>query len=144
MSNMSAYNESERRALGDVLKRLVAARQDAGLTQRQVARMLGFAGGPTISQLENGVRQLTLATALRLAAIYGVNRYWLITGVNPDFTLDEQTRILEAVGGVRPDLLRVLETIEMISGSGSIPEIPNLDPKFNEPPEGAPVHDEEN
>lgn len=63
-----------------IISRLVAARQHAGLSQAQAASRLGFAGSSTISQYEKGHRRVDLETFIQLAQIYNVSEAWLLTG----------------------------------------------------------------
>lgn len=56
--------------------RLRAARELAGLSQGQVARMLGL-HRPSVSEIEAGRRRVTAAEITRLARIYGVSVDWL-------------------------------------------------------------------
>ncbi len=71
--------------MDEILKRLARAREQSGLTQAQVARMLGFDSPATISHYESGLRTLSVETLLKLCDIYGVSAVWTITGTNPDF-----------------------------------------------------------
>ncbi len=60
-----------------VAKRLKAAREQAGLSQGQVARMLNI-HKPTISEIEAGRRNVTSEETVKFADIYDVNASWLI------------------------------------------------------------------
>jgi transcriptional regulator with XRE-family HTH domain len=56
---------------------LRAAREAAGLTQREVARRLVITQS-TISELENGQRRLDVAELLLLADLYGRPATWFL------------------------------------------------------------------
>jgi transcriptional regulator with XRE-family HTH domain len=68
-------------------ERLRWARDQAGLSQAQVAKMLNC-HRPTISQIEAGQRVVRPDEIVRLAKIYGVKEAWIIKGdslmTNPD------------------------------------------------------------
>ena len=65
--------------------RLQGMREDAGLSQNALARILGLAVS-TISRLESGeLNNPTLDTIDRVCAFFGVNRSWLIDGKSPRF-----------------------------------------------------------
>jgi len=59
-----------------IAARLRAAREMAGLSQGQVAKMLGL-HRPSISEAEAGRRRVTAEELSRLANIYGVSISWL-------------------------------------------------------------------
>lgn len=67
------------------LQRLIKARKQAGLSQSQVAKLLGYDSHASIVAMERGERKLTVERMYRLAKIYNVDRVWLITGENPNF-----------------------------------------------------------
>ncbi len=71
-----AKNESDPAAIGD---RLRWAREQAGLTQTHVARMLKC-HRPTISQIEAGQRVVRPDEIARFASLYGVKEAWIIHG----------------------------------------------------------------
>jgi transcriptional regulator with XRE-family HTH domain len=57
--------------------RLRAAREQAGLSQGQVAKMLGL-HRPSISELEAGRRRVSAEEVSRLAEIYNVSVSWVM------------------------------------------------------------------
>lgn len=59
-----------------VAARLRAARENAGLSQGQVAKMLGV-HRPTISEIEAGRRKVAAEELAQLADIYDVSTAWL-------------------------------------------------------------------
>jgi transcriptional regulator with XRE-family HTH domain len=62
-------------------ERLRWAREQAGLTQTQIARMLNC-HRPTISQIEAGQRIVRPDEIARFASLYGVQESWIIHGDN--------------------------------------------------------------
>ena len=60
-------------------ERLRWAREQAGLTQTQIARMLNC-HRPTISQIEGGQRIVRPDEIARFASLYGVQEKWIIHG----------------------------------------------------------------
>src|SRR5437773_8910415 len=73
---MAKKDEMNPAAIGD---RLRWAREQAGLTQTQIARMLNF-HRPTISQIEAGQRVVRPDEIARFASLYGVQESWIIHG----------------------------------------------------------------
>jgi len=69
-------NSSQPEAIGH---RLRLARQQAGLSQGQVARIVEC-HRPTISQIEAGKRIVRPDEIERFAAIYGVKEVWILRG----------------------------------------------------------------
>jgi transcriptional regulator with XRE-family HTH domain len=59
-----------------IAERLRAAREQAGLSQGQVARILDW-NRPTISEIEAGRRRVAAEELSRFAEIYGVTIAWL-------------------------------------------------------------------
>ena len=78
-----AQNDAKPAAVGE---RLRWAREQAGLTQGQVAKMFQY-HRPTISQIEAGQRVVRPDEIARFAKIYGVKEAWIIHG---DTVLGEQ------------------------------------------------------
>ena len=103
--------DSARRA--QIAERLREARKLAGLSQGQVARMLGL-HRPSVSEMEAANRRVSADEAARLAEIYDVSVAWLL-GEAPE-TLDVQDPRLELaareLAKLKPDdlesLLRLL------------------------------------
>jgi len=61
---------------GTLSGRLRLAREQAGLSQGQVARMLGL-HRPSVSEIEAGRRKVSADELVALARIYGVSAGWL-------------------------------------------------------------------
>ena len=79
----------------DILKRLIRAREQAGLSQSQAAKLVGMSAGSTISHYESGARELSVVTLLELTKIYDVSIVWVMTGVNPNFTDEQRQQIVD-------------------------------------------------
>jgi transcriptional regulator with XRE-family HTH domain len=74
-----AKNDKKIIKIGD---RLRTARELAGLSQAQVAKILSL-HRPSVSEMEAGRRKVSAEELSKLAEIYDVNLSWL-AGVNPD------------------------------------------------------------
>src|SRR3954465_943191 len=59
-----------------IASRLKAAREQAGLTQAQIAKILGL-HRPSISEIEAGRRSVSAEELVKLAETYGVSVAWL-------------------------------------------------------------------
>lgn len=59
-----------------IASRLRAAREAAGLSQGQVAKLMGF-HRPTVSEMEAGRRRVSADELTKLAEIYGVSIEWI-------------------------------------------------------------------
>lgn len=96
----------------EIMKRLIEARKRAGLTQGQVAKLAGYAGGASSFQnYESGKTALTMPLFLNLCDIYGVSPVWALTGVAPDFDTDEAKRLLSRVGDDVSALVELLSSL---------------------------------
>lgn len=73
---MAKNDETKPSAVGE---RLRWAREQAGLTQTQIARLLKY-HRPTISQIEAGQRIVRPDEIARFATLYGVQESWIIHG----------------------------------------------------------------
>jgi len=93
--------------------RLRTARQMAGLSQGQVARMLNL-HRPSVSEAEAGRRRVPAEELAEYARIYGVSPNWL-AGVGPDQLEARDPRVELAareLGKLKPeDLDRVLHLL---------------------------------
>ena len=110
--------ESQRMAIA---ARLKLAREMAGLSQGQAAKILGW-HRPTISTIEAGRRRVQAEELTVLADIYGVNMAWIMGETSIDEIGDKAllaARELEKLKGEDLDrLLRLIMTLKS-SGSGS-------------------------
>ena len=97
-------------------KRLRLAREQAGLSQGQIAKMLGL-HRPSISEMEAGRRKVSAEELARIAEIYGVSTAWLLNEETEMDTLDQKRIELAARGlaQMRPEdldrLLSILQTL---------------------------------
>lgn len=65
--------------LDAILKRLVIARNESGLTMTDAARYFGYTG-QAVSNWERGETPVTLLNIFKLARIYEVDPLWILTG----------------------------------------------------------------
>ncbi len=65
------------KARSAIAARLRAAREQAGLSQGQTAKQLGWQR-PTVSEIEAGRRRVASEELTRLAELYGVSVSWLV------------------------------------------------------------------
>ncbi len=114
---MSADMEEQRRAIAG---RLRLARELAGLSQSQVARLLGLAR-PAISEIEAGRRRVAAEELSALAGIFGVDATWLAEGQGPGSARENDRVSLAAreLAKLRPDdLSRVLDLLAALRTHG--------------------------
>jgi transcriptional regulator with XRE-family HTH domain len=94
-------------------RRLRAAREAAGLSQGQVAKLMDM-HRPTISEMEAGNRRVTAEELGRLADLYDTKVSWLL-GQSPDRAATDDPRLQLAareLGKLKPDDLdRLLKLI---------------------------------
>jgi transcriptional regulator with XRE-family HTH domain len=96
--------------------RLRAARENAGLSQAQVAKMLNL-HRPAISEVEAGNRRVSADELARLAEIYDVSVDWLARGSDEGADPDRDRVELaarELLKLRREDLDRVLGLLETL------------------------------
>ena len=62
-----------------ILERLINARQDAGLNQREVSQKLGFSHS-FLSKCETGERRIDVMELLQLAELYGKSPDFFLKG----------------------------------------------------------------
>ena len=98
--------------------RLKLAREQAGLSQGQVAKLVGL-HRPSISELEAGRRKVSAEELAKFAEIYGVEMTWL-TGT-ASHAVDEarvELAARELAKLKREDLDRVLQLLASLRQSG--------------------------
>lgn len=110
---MSKNDETTPAAIGE---RLRWAREQAGLTQAQIARMLDY-HRPTISQIEAGQRVVRPDEIARFASLYGVQESWIIHGdsgiaANQDARIEIAARELAKLR--KEDLDTILKVIKVM------------------------------
>jgi len=98
--------------MSNVSVRLRLARELAGLSQGQVARILGK-HRPTISEIEAGRRRVTAEEVMEFARIYAVSLAWLMGTDSPDNENDDRVQLAaRELGKLTPDDLdRVLKLL---------------------------------
>lgn len=111
---LSSPAENSIKRYAEIIARLTTARINAGLSQSQVAAMLGFDTGSTISQYENNHRKLDLDMFLRMAKLYDVSEAWLLTGHNPDFDEQRWLELTETSNATISDLNKLKELIRSL------------------------------
>jgi transcriptional regulator with XRE-family HTH domain len=103
--------------MGDLKDRLKVARERAGLSQGQVAKLLGF-HRPTISQIENGDRSVKADELLRFADAYGVDVDWL-AGTSASYGVDDRVMLAaRELSALAPEALdKVLDLLATLKAS---------------------------
>jgi transcriptional regulator with XRE-family HTH domain len=99
-------------------ERLRYAREQAGLSQGQVAKMLSV-HRPTISEIEAGRRRVKIEEVAEFARIYDVSLAWLSSSDDDDNIADHRVRFAaRELAKLRPaDLDRVLRLLTAIRKS---------------------------
>ena len=101
-----------------IAARLRLAREMAGLSQSQVAKMLNL-HRPSVSESEAGRRGVSAEELARLAEIYGVSIAWLacVDAEEPDMTRDHLQLAARELGKLKPEdmdrLLKILSAIRL-------------------------------
>lgn len=105
---MTEQQDAARRA--QIAARIKEARTMAGLSQGQVARMLGL-HRPSVSEIEAGNRRVTAEELTRMAEMFDVSVSWLV-GEAPDTIAPDDPRLQLAareLGKLKPaDLDRLM------------------------------------
>ena len=101
--------------MSSVNERLRLARENAGLSQGQVAKKLSMSR-PTITEMEAGRRKVTAEEVGSLASIYDVSVEWLVNGTEKGSESDGRLQLAaRGLASLRPDdldkVLRVLKTM---------------------------------
>lgn len=103
-----------------IASRIRVARENAGLSQGQAAKQLGFQR-PTISEIDAGRRKVTAAELTAMAKLYGVGVAWLACE-NDDAADPERDRIelaARAIAGLKEvDFDNVLQLVRSIRARG--------------------------
>lgn len=102
-----------------IARRLSLARQQAGLSQGQVAKLLGI-HRPTVSEMESGRRRVAVEEMAQLASIYGVDVNWLAVGSTGDEAEDRISLAARELSKLKPDdldrVMALLKTIKQDTG----------------------------
>lgn len=100
-----------RKAIGHAVSR---ARQDAGMTQEEVAERLGI-GPEAVSRMERGVGSITAERLVVLAEMFGCRSDRLLLGAS-DRADDQAEAIGQMLGGLPSEDRRfILDTVERLS-----------------------------
>ncbi|OAO03835.1 XRE family transcriptional regulator [Sphingomonadales bacterium EhC05] len=96
-------------SINEVANRLRAARNNAGLSQGQVSKMMGM-HRPTISQIEAGIRKVTSTDISQFAKIYDVKVAWILGDAPETMETSDPKLQLAAreLGKLKPDDLERL------------------------------------
>lgn len=113
---MGKSDDTRPAAIGE---RLRWAREQAGLTQIQIAHMLNY-HRPTISQIEAGQRVVRPDEIARFASLYGVQETWIIHG-DSSLTTTQDARVEIAARELaklrKEDLDTILKVIKVMRSS---------------------------
>ena len=101
--------------MSTISERMRLAREQAGLSQGQVAKMLGM-HRPTISEIEAGRRRITADELTTFSRIYEVSVSWLMTGDDANDEIDDRVKLAaRELAKLKPadldKVLRVLATM---------------------------------
>jgi transcriptional regulator with XRE-family HTH domain len=102
-----------------IAARLRTARDAAGLSQGQAAKLLGM-HRPTISEIEAGRRKVSGDELVRFAELYGVTVDWITTsGESANATEDRILLAARQLSKMKDkDLDRLLSVLQMLRKSG--------------------------
>lgn len=100
---------TDSKAKEEIAKRLRWARKQAGLSQGQVARLLGV-HRPTISQIESGDRSLKADEIQKFAEMYDVKDSWIVSG-DAKIDKDEDAKLTLAARELKKLRKEDLDTI---------------------------------
>lgn len=100
-------------------RRLRLAREQAGLSQGQVARILNV-HRPTVSQIEAGQRIVKPAEVAQLASLYKVKQAWIVSGetsgpADADPRVELAARELSKLK--RQDLDKIMQLLSVLRSS---------------------------
>lgn len=106
--------------MSNVAGRLRLAREQAGLSQGQVAKMLGV-HRPTISEIEAGRRRVAAEELADFSRIYEVSVAWLTGSEADDDGVDDRVKLAaRELAKLRPEdldkVLRLLSTMRRSKG----------------------------
>ena len=97
-----------------IARRLALARQQAGLSQGQVAKLLDV-HRPTISEMESGRRRVAADELAQLASIYGVDASWITSGTSGNESEDRIALAARELSKLKPDDLdRVMALVKTL------------------------------
>jgi transcriptional regulator with XRE-family HTH domain len=105
--------EEDRQAIA---KRLRVARESAGLSQGQVAKLFGYQR-PTISEIEAGRRRVSAEELARFCEIYDVSLTWVVTENSEVSNPKVELAARELAKLKREDLDKVMNLLQMLRKS---------------------------
>jgi transcriptional regulator with XRE-family HTH domain len=93
-------------AVSSLHERLRAARENAGLSQGQVAKLMGM-HRPSVSELEAGNRKVSAEELARFAELYDVKAGWLLgeVGIGVDSVDPRLQLAARELGKLKPEAL---------------------------------------
>ncbi len=107
--------ESRRQAIA---ARLRAAREQAGLSQGQAAKVLGV-HRPAVTEMEAGRRSVSAEELAALADAYGVSVNWLVEAETADPARDRTELAARELGKLKAeDLDRLMQLLSSLKRSG--------------------------
>jgi transcriptional regulator with XRE-family HTH domain len=101
----------------DLARRLRTAREHAGLSQGQVAKLLGL-HRPTVTEIEAGRRKVSSEELSEFASVYEVSTSWLLGTEDEQGEIDDRIRLAarDLTKLKREDLDKVLRLLSTIRG----------------------------
>ena len=107
----------QKKSIPQIHERLRVARENAGLSQGQVAKLMGY-HRPTISEIEAGRRKVTTEELKKFARHYGVAANWLLSDSDDrDPVVELAARELSKLKKEDLDrFLRILRSMRKLSG----------------------------
>jgi len=110
-------SEKTRKALAT---RIAIARQRAGLSQGQVAKLFGW-HRPTVSEIEAGHRRVTADELAKFSEVYDVSVQWLLDTQGPD--TESRARIELAARELaklkKEDIQTVMDLLQSLRDEGT-------------------------
>ena len=104
------------RAIGHIIDRLCETRQRRQYTQACVAHRLGLSSGDVVSKYERHMAIPTLATIIRMAALYKVSLSWIMTGMDADMSRDHIGITARLARSKARDLVWILDELDRLGG----------------------------
>lgn len=105
----------------EIAARLKAAREQAGLTQGQVAKLLEL-HRPSVSEMEAGRRSVSAEELATLADTYGVSVAWLLGGEAGDVSRVRYEMAARKLSSMRPEdldqLMQLLASLKRKEAEG--------------------------
>lgn len=101
----------------EIIDRLIEARKGAGLSQTQAAKLLGYGGASSLSQIETNNRdsEPNLTMFLKMCEIYDISPVWALTGVNPDFDEQAFDELTQFSNAAFEDIVTLKETLQRLT-----------------------------